>query len=81
MNSRLIAFLLDYFREKFHAHTELGLNCFKVWCPSMGYFALISFADLKEIINILGGLVTIGCTIWVSHSTVKKNRRAPKKEK
>jgi ATP/ADP translocase len=50
-------------------------NCLKVWTPCGGYFAVISVADVKEIAQVLAVFVTIGCTIWVSKSTVEKNRR------
>jgi hypothetical protein len=58
---------------------EHGWNTTKVLSPTAAFFGFLSIGDVKELTMILGALVTMGCTVAVAISTIRKNNAEVRK--
>lgn len=71
-------------KDMFKEMLEHGWNTTKVLSPSAAFFGVVSISELKELTMILGAVVTMGCTVAVAISTIRKNnaevRKAEKNE-
>jgi hypothetical protein len=62
-------------RSRMNLFLELTGNVAKVLSPSAVYFAAINITTVKDLVLIAGAIVTMVCTILVTASTIKKNKR------
>jgi len=54
---------------------QIAVSWMKVWTPSAAFLAVINLASMKDIVIMIGAIVTMVCTILVTRSTIRKNNR------